>query len=478
MRRLLVLLLAGLLPGFVANATAPSARGGRTSRPFASQVSGTSKKVARPLGCVMTAIDATAWPEYGGDGAHSNVDVAGAPSAGVLYEQWVTPVLDGALVAEPVVSGGCLIVATENDSVYAFDAFSGAQRWHIRLGMPVPASQLPCGDISPSGVTSTPVVSSNQSAVWVSAFVETKHGPVHRLFEVAIKDGTVLRRVSVSLPGLRSVLEQQRAGLVMSAGNVYVGFGGLFGGCGMYRGAIVEVPAAKGPQRRWYAPVPKGGGVWEPGGPDVLPGGRLVFAAGDSPRLGRNRASVGWVVELNSDLRKVASFAPASSETWRAGNEPDLASTAPALLPDGEVFQVGTSSFGYLLVPKKHLPGFSLAETLKVCRSGGAFGNDAVHAGVVYVACEGGLTAVAVRRRRARVLWTSTSAAPGPPVWAGGKVWLETTTGLLEGIDPTDGRVVQHLQLLLPQDHFPWLVAVGETLYAVDGRRVIDLTGL
>ena len=51
--------------------------------------------------------------------------------------------------------GAKVIVATENDSVYALSASGGAVLWTRHLAAPVP-SGLPCGNISPSGITGTP----------------------------------------------------------------------------------------------------------------------------------------------------------------------------------------------------------------------------------------------------------------------------------------------------------------------------------
>ena len=156
----------------------------------------------------------------------------------------------------------------------------------------------------------------------------------------------------------------------------------------------------------------------------------------------------------------------------------DLGSTEPALLPGDMALQVGKDGVGYLL-DVDHLGGVGgQVAHAQVCASGGAFGADAVLGETVYVPCQAGLTAVLVSGSSLRVLWRSASASPGSAVLAGGKVWEETAEGVLEGIDPVTGRVVQTLALASPVTHFPWLVATGETLYAPDGDRVVDLTGL
>ena len=80
-------------------------------------------------------------------------------------------ILDGVVDAQPLYVAGVaipnqgthnvLIVATENDSLYALDADSGAQLWKASL---LPAGQTPsdnrgCSQVSPQiGITSTPVI--------------------------------------------------------------------------------------------------------------------------------------------------------------------------------------------------------------------------------------------------------------------------------------------------------------------------------
>ena len=50
-----------------------------------------------------------------------------------------------------------VIVVTESNNVYALDAITGTVIWQRNVGPPV-ISGLPCGNISPLGITSTPVV--------------------------------------------------------------------------------------------------------------------------------------------------------------------------------------------------------------------------------------------------------------------------------------------------------------------------------
>jgi outer membrane protein assembly factor BamB len=72
--------------------------------------------------------------------------------------------LDGAVYASPIAADGVIVVATENDSVYAFDP-QGKQLWHVSAGSPSPGYERPCGNINPLGITGTPVYSAQTGEV-------------------------------------------------------------------------------------------------------------------------------------------------------------------------------------------------------------------------------------------------------------------------------------------------------------------------
>ena len=84
--------------------------------------------------------------------------------------------VDGAVYAQPLYwvpsSGGGaarIIVATENNFVYALNAATGAHIWRTSLGTPVPLSALPCGNINPMGVTGTPTIDPTTGIVYLGS---------------------------------------------------------------------------------------------------------------------------------------------------------------------------------------------------------------------------------------------------------------------------------------------------------------------
>jgi hypothetical protein len=94
------------------------------------------------------------WPTYDRTADRSGVSIS-SPASATPRRSWTTAV-DGTVYAQPLVVGSEVIVATENDTVYALDESTGAVRWSRHLASPVPAG-LPCGNVDPSGITGTPV---------------------------------------------------------------------------------------------------------------------------------------------------------------------------------------------------------------------------------------------------------------------------------------------------------------------------------
>src|SRR5947209_5213504 len=76
------------------------------------------------------------WPMYHLNNARTGF-VTGVPDPTHLTSLWKQP-LDGGVYAEPLVVDGQVIVATENDTLYALDVRTGQIQWHTTVGTPVP----------------------------------------------------------------------------------------------------------------------------------------------------------------------------------------------------------------------------------------------------------------------------------------------------------------------------------------------------
>ncbi|MGH2719082.1 MAG: PQQ-binding-like beta-propeller repeat protein, partial [Actinomycetota bacterium] len=216
-------------------ATSPSAAPSTAASPAAGHTS------AAPPPSPAAASFAN-WTVFGGDVAHSGVAPGSAPAAAAPTPGWSSAALDGDDHGQPIIAGGKVIAATENDTVYAFSASTGAQLWSTHVGSPEVASALPCGDINPyTGITSTPVVDVPAGLVYVVAFLRSGS---HTLFALDLSTGAIAWSKPADGPGLNPLTEQQRAGLVLANGYVYLSYGGLYGDCGTYHGAVVGIPAS------------------------------------------------------------------------------------------------------------------------------------------------------------------------------------------------------------------------------------------
>lgn len=418
------------------------------------------------------------WLQFGGSGGRQDVDLARVPSAGHLSVKWKSRQLDGAVYAQPLVSGQCLLVATEDNSLYAFDYASGALLWHTHIAAPVPGGDLPCGNINPSGITGTPVVDPKKDVLWAVTFTPGDSAPLHQMVEVSLTTGKVLRRQDIVVPGPNPAAEQQRSALGLYGGHVYVPLGGLYGDCNNYVGAVASVSETGSPTPKyWKVPTKRGAGIWEPSGAAVLADGNLLVSTGNGAAVpGDAFDGSDAVIQLSPQLKMTSYFAPTD---WAQLDtvDGDLDSTGPVVLPDNLGFQIGKSGTGYLFkLGNLGRIGGQLSSAT-VC-SGGAYGSDAVSGETIYVPCASGLAAVKVINGALKVLWQSDVGKAGSPVFAGGRVFEETNDGVLHELSASTGHEVATMAFSSPVTDFPWLVPDGKTLYAPDGYYVVALTGL
>ena len=208
-------------------------------------------------------------------------------------------VFQGNVYAQPLLwrrpgsSEGELIVATENDDVFAFDAQSGAQIWKRALGPPVPRSALPCGDISPLGVTGAPVIDEARATLYLDAAVMRAEKPRHEIFALSLADGSVKPGwpvdVATALGGrFDPSVQGQRGALALFKGEVFVPFSGHFGDCGGYHGFVVGVSADDPGKVTSFSTRARGGGIWAQGG--VSGDGQSLFAV-----TGNTFGTTSWV---------------------------------------------------------------------------------------------------------------------------------------------------------------------------------------
>jgi hypothetical protein len=346
--------------------------------------------------------------------------------------------LDGAVYASPIVARGLTIVATENDTVYAFGPRNRLV-WKRHLGRPSPAAQRPCGDIDPLGITGTPVYDRAKGLVYLAPEFSGSP-PTHRLYALRIGTGRVVFHRPLDLRGVARVAMQERGALTIADGRVWVPFGGLAGDCGQYKGRVVGWRLnGSGKPIKYTVPTAREAGIWAPPGPTVTRDGSLYVAVGNGASGPGDRYDHSdSVLRINGRARLVSSFSPRSWATDNAADL-DLGSQGPALVRGKWVFAAGKSGRAYVL-HAKHLGGIGgQVSTRDICTS---FGGTAVVGSVVYAPCTDGVKAIRIGAKgRMRVLWAANGAITGSPVVGGGVVWaLDTGSGTLHALGKAGGR--------------------------------------
>jgi polyvinyl alcohol dehydrogenase (cytochrome) len=375
--------------------------------------------------------------------------------------------------------GDRVYVATQDDTVYALSAATGAIAWSAQLGTPVRASLLPCSNINPIvGITGTPVIDRARHEIFVVAD-ELKNGrPAHVLVGLNTASGQVELSQDVDPPGQVPANILQRTGLTLDEGRVYFGYGGNAEDCGTYRGRLASVPESGGTPRFFTVDARPGqsqGGIWMGGAaPAVSANGDLWVATGNGS-VSSHRHAYDYsdaVLEISRSLRLLQFFAPAS---WTVNNSDDLdMTTEPVLLPDGQVILAGKSQVVYLL-DGRHLGGIGKqhAELSQACSRN--IDGGSAHVGMtVYLPCLSGIIAVKATRSppALHLLWSS-GVGGGPPIVAGGLIWTIGQAGRLYGLDAATGEIRQQAAIGTPSNHFPTPGIGAGLMLAASAQNVI-----
>jgi outer membrane protein assembly factor BamB len=415
------------------------------------------------------------WPTYDRTSARDGVSIS-SPAPGVVRRSW-TRAVDGLVYAQPLIIGSEVIIATENDTVYALNASTGAVRWSRHLARPVTGG-LPCGNVLPSGITGTPVADPAEQRMWVVTF-SSKPKFQHLLWELDTTSGRLVTHRPIDVKGSDPRAHQERGALTLLGSRVYVPFGGLFGDCSDYKGRVVGAPkSGRGPLVTFTTPNKREAGIWAPAGESVRNGSIYVSTGNGTPTNQIDDSDS--VLRLSQRLTVLGRFTPSNFSELSA-NDLDLSSTAPAMLPGGLTFQVGKEGVGYVLNSARLGGSGGQLTSAKVCEGG--FGGDVVSGTTVVFSCFSSLRAISVipgkngRRPSIRRLWT-VGVRGGPPIIAGGVVWDVARNGGLSGYRLSDGKRVFSTSTGSVGTDFPSLAASGTRLVVPEGRKVVSYTGI
>jgi hypothetical protein len=288
--------------------------------------------------------------------------------------------VDGEVYAQPLyvsnmnIAGGVhnvVFVATEHDSVYAFDADGLRQKplWQTSLlasgTTPYPESSTNSGISYELGVTGTPVVDLTTGTLYVLAVFKGSTGKGYSIHALDIVTGAEKLGGPTIVPATGtgdatanvSKSCYQRTGIALSNGVLYFGFAH----CG-YHGWVLAYSASTLTQLAFFTTTPSGahGGVWMSGGaPTVDTDGTVYFSISDGT-FDINTGGTDYgdsflrVSVANGAFNVVDYFTP-FNESYLYASDADLGSGGLLLLPDNssthphEVFGGGKQSYIYLV---------------------------------------------------------------------------------------------------------------------------------
>jgi len=257
-----------------------------------------------------------------------------------------------------------IYVATQNDSVYAFDADgkSATPLWHSSfINAAAGITTIPCAEvdgcfIGPNiGITSTPVIDPANRAIWVLARTKENGAYVHKLHALDLATGAerfggpVVISASVSGAGLgtqnglvpfANQKEHNRPALMLLNGVVYCAFASLEDQ-NPYHGWILGYAANAGSntisQVAVYNSTPNGGqgGIWSAGGLTADTSGNIFVETGNGSFNGGTDLGDSFirVSTAGGVLQTADSFTPFDQSTMNS-QDLDLGSGGPLILPD------------------------------------------------------------------------------------------------------------------------------------------------
>jgi hypothetical protein len=284
-------------------------------------------------------------------------------------------VVDGKVDAEPLylsqltIAGSArnvVFIATEHDSVYAFDSDTGAQLWTVSLlgSSETPSDNRSCGQVTPEiGITSTPVIDRTAGAHGILyAIAMSKNGSTYfqRLHALDVTTGVELLSgpvtVQATYPGTgdnssagQVVFDpkqyKERAALLLLNGVVYTSWASHCD-IGLYTGWIIGYNQTTLAQTSVLNLIPNGseGSIWQSGGGLAADSQGNIYALMANGTFETTLDANGFPnkqdygnafvkVSTNGKLQ-VADYFNMSTTVSESGGDVDLGSAGPMILPD------------------------------------------------------------------------------------------------------------------------------------------------
>ena len=298
------------------------------------------------------------------DGLYIDAAFAPANAAGLRRDLTFNGTISGNVYAQPLYveggpNGAMVIAVTESNNVYALSANNGNIIWQRNLG-PAVTSGLPCGNINPLGITGTPVVDLASRSLFLDSMIDG-NPKKHFVYSLNVDTGTTNPGWPVNLDAtvvfngntFTSNVQNERGGLAIVNGIVYVPFSGHAGDCGTYHGWVVGISINNPSTVRAWATGAIGGGIWGHSG--VASDGTNMFViTGNTFNTQGNWMGGEAVIRLQAGPVFSSFWAPSNwfsldqSDTDLGGVSATLVDV-PGATPSRLVLALGKDGMAYLL---------------------------------------------------------------------------------------------------------------------------------
>jgi hypothetical protein len=208
------------------------------------------------------------------DGLYIDAAFTPANAANLTRDLTFDGTISGHVYAQPLYieggpSGPMVIAVTESNNVYALHADTGLPIWsRTDIGTPAPQGACP-GNIIPVGITGTPVVDLVSRSLFFDALIDGNPDK-HFIYSLNVDTGATNPNwpvdVDAAVPNFSSAVQEERGGLALVNGFVYVAYSGYNGDCGNYHGWVVGVDISNPSNVTGWATDAEGGGIWGHGG--------------------------------------------------------------------------------------------------------------------------------------------------------------------------------------------------------------------
>ena len=288
---------------------------------------------------------------------------------GMLFRRAVDDQIYGQplYVANVKIRGGThdlVYVTTVNNSVYGFDAndpLASEPFWHVNFGTPpnVYDGKFGCTDINGNmGIIGTPVIDAQGGTLYVVAATRIGDGFIQRLHALDLATGAdrAVSPATITAPGFQPLMQNQRPGLLLSRGKVYIGYASH---CDKepYHGFLLSYDAKSLEQTGVFNTSPEGqaASIWQFGqAPAVDADGNIYFVTGNGSWNGSSDFSESFL-KLDSNLKILDWFTP-TDHAHLDSIDADLDCSGAMLVP-GTGLVVDAGKQGVLYVVDAHHMG-------------------------------------------------------------------------------------------------------------------------